>query len=382
MYSKLNNQSNNQLSNQLNQKLNHQLQQNLRDMIQKNYKATEETFILLLFDDKSSLSRVISDGYKQVISAYNHQILDFNQCTEEQIFDCFAKLPTKSLVILVQSGSFRTTKARLRADLFRIGHMVIEHARLSQTADDQIENYINSLHYDTPYYIEASNKIEQLLNKNNKLTIFSSNNGNNNNNNNNNIHNNNYNNNNNSNNNLKNILTVDSAFEKAIKNTGDFTNQAIAAGGFPIGEIFSEAKELDKINGSITVFGFPAKDHTTQWCESFIVTIKDGFVVDHNGPKEFQEILAMIRAEEFDKVQVREIGFGLNRALGFDKRINEPTAFERFAGMHFSLGLKHAMYRKKYSKKIFQKYHVDIFCKVDKVLIGDTTIFENDSWVC
>ena len=250
------------------------------------------------------------------------------------------------------------TKHRLRADLFRAGHMVIEHARLSLNTDDEIQNYIDSLHYDTPYYVKASTKIEKLLQQNQKLRIESGDNG----------------------NNL--VLEINSAFEKALKNTGDFSENAIIAAGFPIGEIFTEAKELDKMNGSVLVFGFPTLEHKTYFCEPFAVQIKDGCVIGHTGPAQFEDILQRIKTEEVNgAVQVREIGFGLNLGIGFGKTLHEPTAFERFAGMHFSLGLKHAMYAKKLGRKVYQKYHIDIFCKVKNVFIGDRQIMKEGKYV-
>ncbi len=329
--------------------------QNLFDIVYKNYRVKEDTFILLVYDLQSTLAKMLAEGYQEVIQHCNYKSLNFNEHTEEEILAEFERLPPKSLIILVQSLSFRMTKHRLRADLFRQGHQVIEHARLSYNTADEIENYVNSLQYDTPFYLAMSNKIEALLTSRVPI-VYESGQG------------------------L--ILRIDSAYEKCIKNTGDFNNQASASSGFPIGEIFTEAKELDQINGSIQVFASPTMDHKTLWAKPFVVTIKDGCLVSHDGPQEFEEILMKIRSEEEGgKVQVREIGFGLNRALGFEHRISEPTSFERFAGVHFSLGLKHAMYRKKVDKKILQKYHIDIFCKVDRITIGNTVIFEKGKYV-
>ena len=329
--------------------------QNLSDIIYKNYNVASDTFILLVYDTRSPLAILLADGYQEVIRSFRYKKINFFEHTEGEILAEFETLPPKSLVILVQSSSFRTTKYRLRADLFRQGHQVIEHARLSYMTDVEIENYIHSLRYDTPFYVSMSNKIEKFLSRKVPI-VYESGQG------------------------L--ILTIDSAYEKCIKNTGDFTHQMSGSSGFPIGEIFTEATELDKINGSILVFATPTMDHKTLWAEPFVVTIKDGFLISHTGPTEFEEILAKIKSEEEGgKVQVLEIGFGLNRALGFDHRISEPTSFERFAGVHFSLGLKHAMYRKKVDKKILQKYHIDIFCKVDRIKIGDETIFERGKYV-
>lgn len=328
-----------------------QLQQHIHNILHKNYQIASDTFILLLHDRQSPLAIILADAYAQEIKSNAHKIINFSDITEEQVFAELALLPTHSLVILVQSESLRTTKHRLRADLFQLGHMVIEHARLSFMKEDQIQHYIDSLAYDTPHYVEATNKIEDLLNTNSHLKVESGNGL---------------------------LLEVHSAFEEAIKNTGDFSNNPAKSTGFPIGEIFSEAKELDKINGSVEVFAYPA-DHKTFFAEPFIVTIKDGLVVSHSGPTPFDETIQLIKQQE--PVQVREIGFGLNRGIGFEKRLDEPTAFERFAGMHFSLGLKHAMYQNKLGRKLYQKFHVDIFCKVTNVWIGNTPIMKDGKYL-
>jgi leucyl aminopeptidase (aminopeptidase T) len=308
-----------------------------------------------MYDTECSLAKLLSDTYQQEIKSHQHKAINFPTVAESVVEEAVASLPEHSLVILVQSLSFRMTKHRLRADLFRAGHMVIEHARLSRNNDDEIQNYIDSLRYDTPYYVQATTAMEKLLQENTKLRIESGHDL---------------------------ILEIDSRLEKPLKNTGDFSDNPIVAAGFPIGEIFTEAKELDKMNGSVLVFGFPTLEHKTYFCAPFEVQIKDGCVVSHNGPPLFAEILQLIASEEVNAaVQVREIGFGLNRGLGFTKTLHEPTAFERFAGMHFSLGLKHAMYAKKLGKKVYQKYHIDIFCKVKNVFIGDTQVMKEGEYV-
>ncbi len=331
-----------------------QAQKNGGDILHKNYTIPPGQFILLIYDTNSPLATILTEAYRKCIARYQHQMINFECEGEETVIKTFTTLPPHSLVILVQSSSFRMTKHRLRADLFRAGHKVIEHARLGYNKEDQIRNYIDSLQYDTPYYLKTSMTIEQLLVKNKFIYIKSG---------------------------EGKVLEINSSFEKPIKNTGDFSQTEIISAGFPIGEIFTEAQELDKINGEVVVFGFPGKDHRTHFTEPFVVTIKDGCVVSHSGPGEFEEILQMIRAEEVNHaVQVREIGFGLNRQLGFEHRLDEPTAFERFAGMHFSLGLKHAMYGKKLGRKVFQKYHIDIFCLVRRVVIGDTEVMRDGKY--
>ncbi len=340
-----------------------QVEIHLKNILEKNYNLKKEQHVLLIYDKQCELAKILSEGYEQILSTYDRESISFYEYTEEKIREILQNLPKKSLVILVQTGSFRMSTYRFRADLFREGHSVIEHARLGNNVPSEISAYISCLTYDTPRYIQICDAIENLLMKNKSIEIestmtdeFSSNKLN------------------------KLILKINSEYEKPTKNTGDFTGKEIVAAGFPIGEIFTEAKDLAAINGSITVFGFPRSDHKTFFCEPFIVNIKDGKLIGHNGPLEFTEIIDLIKTEE-GSVFIREIGFGLNTFLGFQDRITEPTAFERFCGVHFSLGKKHAMYRHKFKRKDIQKFHIDIFCKVEKVTIGEKIVFENEKCI-
>ncbi len=332
-----------------------ELAQHVQDILLKNYQICSERFILLVYDERCLLTRTLKEAYSIAIIEYAHEEINFEVIAEDDFLKKLESLPVHSLVILVQSGSFRTTKHRLRRDLVALGHDVIEHTRLDHTYDSEIENYIAALRYDTPYYVSKCTNINRLLQQKTMIMIDSGS-------------------------GLR--LTVDSEYEKPILNTGDFLGIEVKSGGFPIGEIFTEAKDLESMKGEVLVFGFPGLDHRTHFVEvPFVVTIEKGRVVSHTGPKEFEEMLVMIRSEEDNEVWVREIGFGLNRGLGFDKRITEPTAFERFAGVHFSLGKKHDMYRKKMSRKVLQKFHVDIFCLVSRVTIGDVVVFEKGGYI-
>ncbi len=331
-----------------------ELTQHVQDIILKNYKISTDTFVMLVYDTKCLLSRMMRDAYSSAIAGFRHEEIDFFSITEDAFIQKLEGLPKHSLVILVESGSFRTTKHRLRRDLVAWGHDVIEHTRLDHTKEEEIGCYIDALRYDTPYYVQMCTKINGLLQRKAMIALDSG----------------------------KGLrLTVDSDYEKPILNTGDFSEVAVKSGGFPIGEIFTEAKDLAAMNGEVVVFGFPGMDHLTHFVAPFTVMVKGGKLVAHMGPAEFEAMIEMIKQDEPGEVQIREIGFGLNRGLGFDKRITEPTGFERFAGMHFSLGLKHDMYRKKMSRKIFQKFHVDIFCLVEKVSIGGEIVFEKGGYV-
>src|SRR3989338_11379767 len=191
---------------------NQTLVQYVKDILQKNYTATPDRFLLLVYDKRCLLSQLLTEAYQEAIKQNPHEVIDFDMIAEDDLIVRFNSLPPHSVVILVQSYSFRTTKYRLRADLFRLGHQVVEHARLAYNTDAQIDTYIDSLRYDTIYYVRAANELEKLLIQNNTLRVESRDGL---------------------------VLTVNSSFEKPIKNTADFTGNPTASTGFPIGEIFT-----------------------------------------------------------------------------------------------------------------------------------------------
>ena len=322
------------------------MEQHIQNILSYNYSLHPNTFILILFDSHSSLSRILFALYSHSIQSNPCECIDVETVEKNSILTKIENLPKHSLVILIQSSSFRFSKFRLRRDLARAGHSVIEHAHLSTIEDDQIQTYINSLTYDTPSYVQTSTKVIHLLSQSSSMTISSS----------------------------AGILSLGSSLETPICNTGEF--HGVNATAFPIGEVFTECRDLSKVNGSVTVFGFPTIDHKVYFCQPFTVVIDHGLLVSHDGPQAFEEILSMIRQDETE-IQVREIGFGLNKSLGFHHRLSEPAAFERFCGVHLSIGKKHDLFRKKLSRKIIQKYHFDLFCLVDSVDIGQERVFEN-----
>jgi hypothetical protein len=84
---------------------------------------------------------------------------------------------------------------------------------------------------------------------------------------------------------------------------------------------------------------------------------------------------------------IREVGFGLNKAITKERYLGDITAFERIYGMHLSMGEKHSVYKKEglISKKT--KYHVDLFPVVDKVTFinkeskSEEIIFQDGKYV-
>lgn len=290
--------------------------------------------IVVVHDNDSVLSKALMEEFKLAYPESTFHLF----CEDTKSF-LDSLEPT--MIVLIQSSSFRITKDRLRVDLCLKGHKVMEFVRLERIKNVSV--YLESLRFDSPRYRALGQWLSSLEGP------------------------------------IK-IMNGDCTFtvpETDVWKYNDGYFNKLYSAGFPIGEAFTEAKDLSSTNGTLTVFGFPNMDIKLQTVDPFTMTIKDGRVISHNGPQQFEDILQMIRDVE-GEVLVREIGFGFNRGMGPERTVAEPTAFERFEGVHVSLGKKHALYRKKISKKVYQKYHIDCFCLVKKIVIGDTTVYNGN----
>jgi len=119
-------------------------------------------------------------------------------------------------------------------------------------------------------------------------------------------------------------------------------------------------------------------EHKVIICEPFKVQVEKGFLrYEENAPQEFQELMKLIETEnEHGKIPLREIGFGLNKHISFNKPLSETSAFERQEGLHFSLGMKHNIYRKKVPKTVNQRYHIDIYIDVKEIRADDQVLYD------
>ena len=85
--------------------------------------------------------------------------------------------------------------------------------------------------------------------------------------------------------------------------------------------------------------------------------------------------------KENERPIIREIGFGLNRAITKERYLEDITAFERILGMHLSLGEKHSVYKKEGIITHKARFHVDLFPVVDHVYVDNSLIFENGKYL-
>ncbi|MBM3282535.1 MAG: hypothetical protein FJY86_04330 [Candidatus Diapherotrites archaeon] len=335
------------------------LAQNTSDIVFKHFATKPENHVMIIYDTQCELSRNLKEAYEKALHSHvKKSFVDFDSHPVEEIEACAGSLHVNDVVILIQSLSFRVSVYRWRLELFDKGLKVGEHVRLSQILAHEIPNYVSCLTYDYLHTQPLSQKLEKLLNETSHIKVECQ---------------------------KGSVLEFTSRMEKPVINLGDFDTGKVKGGYFPVGEIFSEAKDIEQVNGRVEVFAFPGEDHQMVFTpKPFVVEIKNGYVEDGVFPEEFQPLVQMMRTENPDgKIPVREFGLGLNRGLSKEKRLTEATAWERVAGLHLSLGWKHGAYLKKFKaqKELNQRYHVDIYPDVKRMWISDTLIYENGKFV-
>lgn len=291
---------------------------------------------LVVFDVRSPLSRLLGDAYKEALP--HATFLDFDMVTADMIMDEIKKLEPGDLTVLVQSTNFRLSEFRIRIELFQRGLSVIEHVHLERATDDrQIEIYVDALAYDPSYYRTRGHLLKERIDAAETIKVIGN----------------------------GTVLTYEGGMEETKLNVGDYEGMKNVGGTFPIGEVFSEPKDFNLLNGEAMIFAFAGTDHLVKLHEPFKIRIEKGILVSHEGPKEFQEVLDQISAEE--EIMVREFGVGLNPAFSKERVVNDITAFERQKGLHLSLGEKHGVYAKPGLVPKKTHFHIDIFVEFERI---------------
>ncbi len=324
---------------------------NLRECVTLTVGAPPGQSTLLIYDEQSPLSTLITAAYLHILP--EAAALNFDRTPSGEILKAISRLAPNDLVILVQSDSFRLNRFRIRIDLFNRRLKVIEHPHLARMRKDEFKTYLSALAYDPGYYRSVGPALKARIDRARQIQLFSG----------------------------ENLLSYDSEFETAKLNIGDYRGMKNTGGQFPIGEVFSEPKEITQVNGRVRLFAFGSKDFSVCFEEKpFSAIIENGILADApDAPEAFHRILEDIRAEE-KEVWLRELGFGLNRALTLKDRITDIGAYERMCGIHLSLGAKHALYPKPGFKPKKTKFHVDVFVTADQVEIDGETVFKDDKY--
>jgi aminopeptidase len=325
----------------------------INNILNISFAHTPQHTAMVVFDQRCELTKILSEAYQRNLP--DAQFIDFDAVSPEFILEAFATLKAADLVVLIQSTNFRLEAFRLRVELFKRAIKVIEHPHLGRMTDEQVPYYIDALAYDPEYYRGVGRALKERIDQAQRGVVNSGEDA---------------------------QLFFNSPFESARLNIGDYSGMTNIGGQFPIGEVFTEAKDLEAVNGRVRIFVFGDTTFTVNKPEQPITLIVDkGRVIAvENSTPEFDIVLNQIREEE-GEVWLRELGFGMNRAFSIDRLVNDIGTYERMCGIHLSLGAKHGQYNKPQIKRALTRYHVDVFAATESVQLDEVEVYRNGAWV-
>jgi aminopeptidase len=329
-------------------------ERNVRDTLSMAIEYAAPHQALIVYDTRSDLNRALTEAYRRVVPARDAQFVDFDSVAPDDVLAAFARMNEGDLVVLIQSTSFRLEAFRIRIELFKRGLKVIEHVHLSRMPGAQGLHYIDSLAYDPAYYRGVGHALKTRIDSA-QYGVVDSGDG--------------------------ERLVFGSPFESAKLNIGDYSGMNNVGGQFPLGEVFTEARDLEAVNGRVRIFVFGDTSFMVNKPEVPVTLIveKGRVTGAENATPEFDNMLAIIRAHE-GEVWLRELGFGMNRAFARERMVNDIGTFERMCGIHLSLGAKHGVYAKPQFKRKDARYHVDVFAVTEAVYLDDQQVYHDGAW--
>lgn len=322
--------------------------------------------LLVLYDKQCLLSELLALCYQNAtlkIEKCNTPILmDFDQCNTEDIKSFINnELNAGDLVVLIQTGAFYLNEYRIRLELFERNLKTVEHVHLGLISFDQYQTYVDMLAFDHTAKNggQLARQLKHLIENSKQFVVHSGTKG------------------------ERATLFYETSMEPVLLNLGDYSEMRNVGGTFPVGEVFTEPKDLSAISGEVMVFGFPNIERRVEIHEiPFRLGIEKGIVTNiaPDAPESFKQVFNIIKENE-EEVIVREFGIGLNEGAGKYKPLNDVTAFERQKGLHLSLGKKHTVYKKPDLKKKRTRFHIDIFLDVESIEADGHKLFHNDQFL-
>lgn len=314
----------------------------LNDILSIAFQYSPEQKAVVVYDNQCSLAIGLTEAYRK--SLPDAKFINFYEVSPEEVMDSFSDLSPADLVVLIQSTSFRLDAFRLRVELFKQALKVIEHPHLARMTGVEANYYIESLAYDPSYFRNIGPALKNAIDHATSVMIDSG----------------------------DEQLIFESGFEPAKLNIGDYTGMQNIGGQFPIGEVFTEARDLEAVNGRVRIFAFADTTFSVNKPEIPItLIIHKGRVTDViNSTPEFDTVLANIRADE-GEIWLRELGLGMNRAFSPTKTVTDVGTYERVCGIHLSIGAKHGVYKKPQFKRGETWHHVDVFAITHMVYLDD-----------
>jgi aminopeptidase len=175
-------------------------------------------------------------------------------------------------------------------------------------------------------------------------------------------------------------LVYQGPFEDAKLNIGDYREMKNAGGMFPIGEVFTEPKDIAQVSGRASIFAFGDKEFKVNLpVKPITLVIEQGKIIEVlDATPEFDAVMEEIN--EGGEAVIRELGFGLNRAFTKTRTVADVGSYERMCGIHLSLGGKHAVYTKEGFSRKHSRFHVDVFVDVTSVDIDREVIYQDGKY--
>jgi hypothetical protein len=325
---------------------------NVRDLLSIALDYAPPQAALVVFDKGCELSLVLAAAYRRAIP--DARLIDFDIVLPDDVLAAFATLAPHDLVVLIQSSSFRLEAYRIRIELFKRELKVIEHVHLSRMQGDQARYYIEALAYDPAYYRGVGLALKERIDRAGSARLDSG----------------------------GAQLVFGGPLEQAKLNIGDYTGMKNIGGQFPIGEVFTEAQDLETVNGRVRIFVFGDTAFMVNCpLQPITLVIERGRLTEViDTTPEFDAVLALIRAAE-GEVWLREFGFGMNRALSPTQMVDDIGTFERMCGIHLSLGAKHGVYQKPQFKRKDARFHVDVFAVTEGVYLDEAPVYRDGAWL-
>lgn len=329
------------------------LRNNVNDILTLAIEHAPPHKALVVYDTQCPLTQALAAAYYRCLPAAT--FINFDDVQPEEIHAAFDKMAASDLVVLVQSGNFRLEAYRIRVELFKLKLKVIEHVHLNRMPGLQMLDYIASLAYDPGYFRNTGKALKARIDKASSGIVDSG----------------------------GERLVFGSPFEPAKLNVGDYSEMNNVGGQFPIGEVFTEARDLEAVNGRVRIFVFGDTNYRVNHPDTPITLVveKGRVTAAINSTPDFDLVLAKIRADE-GEVWVRELGFGLNRAFSRERRVSDIGTYERMCGIHLSLGSKHGSYSKPQFRRQDCRYHIDVFAVTEAVQLDDEVVYRDGAWLC
>ncbi|WP_373973781.1 hypothetical protein NT239_08930 [Chitinibacter sp. SCUT-21] len=328
-------------------------QQYIGDIVQTAIGHRSDEPALIIFDTECPLAPLLADAYQAALP--QARVIEISTVDNDTVMAAFHAQPAGALIVLIQSTHFRLDAYRLRVQLFAQGLKVIEHVHLARMVGDEAPRYLDALAYDADYYRGTGAALQAKIAAAPSARLVSS---------------------------SGNVLHYACPLEPAKLNVGDYRAMKNIGGQFPIGEVFTEATDLEALSGRADIYVF---GDTTFHCNfpplPITIVVEAGRIVDvENSTPEFDAVLDKIRAVE-GEIWVRELGLGLNRAFTRERTVSDIGTYERLCGVHLSLGAKHGSYNKPQFKRKDTRFHIDVFVDVGGgVWLGDENLYQNGLW--